>query len=62
MGSSCGAVSIAVASDSRDPQFESSHGQVLFTINCEKNCIEKDDNKVFPLQQQKSTDVGVGIW
>ena len=29
----CGAVGRAVASDTRDTQFESSHQQILFTIN-----------------------------
>ena len=37
MGSGCGSVGRVVASDSRDPQFESSHRQTfiehLFTVN-----------------------------
>ena len=40
MGSGCGSVGRAVASDSRGPRFESSHRQkfiyieLLFTVNC----------------------------
>ena len=34
MRSGCGAVGRAVASDNRDPWFESSHQQGYFTINC----------------------------
>ena len=38
MGSGCGSVGRAVASDTRDPQFESSHRKAfikhLFTVNC----------------------------
>ena len=37
----CGSVGRAVDSDTTDPQFESIKMQVLFTINCTKNCIEK---------------------
>ena len=33
LGSGCGTVGRAVASDTRDPRFESSHWQILFTIN-----------------------------
>ena len=33
LGSGCGSVGRAVASDTRDPRFESSHQQILFTIN-----------------------------
>ena len=35
-GSSCDSVGSAFASDTRDPPFESSHRQILFTINCIK--------------------------
>ena len=40
LGSGCGSVGRAVASDTRDPRFESSHWQKiiyiehLFTVNC----------------------------
>ena len=40
MGSGCGSVGRAVASNTRDPRFKSSHGQKfiyiehLFTLNC----------------------------
>ena len=30
-----------VASNTRDPRFESSHRQILFTIKCIINCVEK---------------------
>ena len=40
-GSGCGSVGRAVASNSIDPQFASSHRQILFTIDCFKNFIEK---------------------
>ena len=36
-----GLVDRAVASETRDPRFESNHRQILFTINC----IIKDKNK-----------------
>ena len=41
MDSGCGLVDRAVASETRDPRFESNHRQILFTINC----IIKDKNK-----------------
>ena len=34
LGSDCGSVGRAVASDNRDPRFESSLQEILFTINC----------------------------
>ena len=37
----CGAIGKVVAPDSIDGQFESSHRQILFTINC----IEKTETK-----------------
>ena len=36
----CGSVGRVVASDNIDPRFESSHWQILFTINCIINCVE----------------------
>ena len=48
MGSGCGSVGRAAASDTRGPRFESSHWQTLlwkfsFTVNCiEKMKIKKD--------------------
>ena len=49
MGSGCGSVGRAVASDTRGPQFESSHRQNkiyiehLFTVNCiEKTKIGRE--------------------
>ena len=41
MGSGCGLVGRAVASDARDPQLEFSHRVILFTFNC----IEKTKKK-----------------
>ena len=42
MGSGCGAVGRAVASDARDRQVESSHRQFSMTVNCtEKTKIKK---------------------
>ena len=40
MGSGCGSVGRVVASNSRGPQFESSHWQ-HFILNIIVNCIEK---------------------
>ena len=37
---SVGAVGRAVTSDTRDPWFESSQRQILFTINCVLNRVE----------------------
>ena len=34
LGSGCGAVGRAVTSDTREPGFESSRWQLLFTVNC----------------------------
>ena len=47
-GSGCGSVDRAVASDTRDPRFESRHWQTfikhLFTVNCvEKTKIKKKE-------------------
>ena len=39
--SRCGSVGKAVTYNTRDPRFISSHQQFLFTINCNKKCIEK---------------------
>ena len=36
-GSGCGSVDRAVASNARDLQFESSHPQFIFTINCSES-------------------------
>ena len=41
LGSGCGSVGRVVASNTRDPQFESSsHRQILFTINCIKDVLK----------------------
>ena len=40
-GSGRGSVSRAVASDNRDPRFESSHRQILLAINFNSKCFEK---------------------
>ena len=41
VGSGCGTVGRAVASDARDPRFESSHRQFnLLPFDCFINCIE----------------------
>ena len=46
LGSDCGSVGRAVSFDTRDPQFESSDRQILFTINCcIKNCNETTNIK-----------------
>ena len=42
MGSRCGSVGSTITSYTRDPRFESSNRQVLFTINC----IEKTKIKI----------------
>ena len=43
MGSGCGTVGKAIASNNRDPWFKSNHQQILFTINCiEKTEINKN--------------------
>ena len=34
IGSGCGAVRGAVASNTRDPRFESSHRQIIFSTHC----------------------------
>ena len=44
-GSCCSPVGKAVASDTRDPQLESSHRQILFNNNCKK-LYWKDEYKV----------------
>ena len=42
LGSGCGAVGRAVASDISDPWFDSSNQQTLSSsINCIKKCVEK---------------------
>ena len=41
LGSGCDSVARVVASDTRDPRFESSHWQMLFTLNCIKTRVEK---------------------
>ena len=41
LGSGCGSVGRAVASDARDPWFEIQSSPILFTISCIKNCIGK---------------------
>ena len=44
MGSGCGSVGRVVASDSRDPPFESSHPQIfILNINCQ--LYWKEENK-----------------
>ena len=44
-GSGCGSVGRAVSPNTRDPQVELSHQQILFAINCIKICNLKDDNR-----------------
>ena len=51
--SRCGSVGKAVTYNTRDPRFISSHQQFLFTINCNKNCIEKSIIKKMPLFKKK---------
>ena len=42
LGSDCGSVGSAVASDTRGPQFESSHRRIFFTERLSiANCVEK---------------------
>ena len=45
MGSGCGAVGRAVASDTRGPRFESSHRQLLLNIYLLLTVCRKDENK-----------------
>ena len=45
MGSGCGAVGRAVASDTRGPGFESSHRQLLLNIYLLLAVCRKDENK-----------------
>ena len=45
MGSGCGAVGRAVASDTRGPGFESSHRQLLLNIYLLLTVCRKDENK-----------------
>ena len=45
MGSGCGAVGRAVASDTRGPRFESSHWQLLLNIYLLLTVCRKDENK-----------------
>ena len=56
LGSGCGSVARAVASDTRDARFESSRRQTfieyLFTVNClEKTKIKKKDAGNGPLKK-----------
>ena len=58
-GSGCGAVGRAVASDTRGPQFESSHWQnsliYLFTVNCiEKTKIKKKEAGNGPILKKET--------
>ena len=46
-GSGCSKVDRVVASDNIDPQFESYHWQILFTINRIKNYIERRKRGLF---------------
>ena len=53
-GSGCGSVGRAVAFDTRDLRFESSHQQIfikhLFTVNCvEKTKIKKKEDPLFDI-------------
>ena len=45
LGSGCGAVGRAVASDTRGPGFESSHRQLLLNIYLLLTVCRKDENK-----------------
>ena len=38
MTDGCGSVGGVVTPDTRDPRFESSHKEILFTLNCNKMC------------------------
>ena len=55
MGSTCGTVGRAVAFNSRDPQFESRHQQILFTISCIIRGIERPKLKSMSNNQSKIT-------
>ena len=59
LGSGCGSVGSEVASDTRDPRFESSHRQTfiehLFSVNCvEKTKIKKKEAKNGPFFKVKA--------
>ena len=41
MASGCGSVGRVAASNTRDLQFKSSHRQIIITINCIENGVEK---------------------
>ena len=46
MGSGCDSVGRAVASDTRDPRFKSSHWQTLIEHFFTANCVEKTKIKI----------------
>ena len=51
MGSGCGSVGRAVASDTRDPRFESDHNQILLSVNwIEKMKIKKKEPRMAQLK------------
>ena len=49
MGSGCGTIGRAVASNIRDPWFKPSHWQILYTFNYRyQNCNERNGTKKRP--------------
>ena len=44
-GSGCGPAGTVVTSDTRDPQFESSHWQILFSINCIETVMKRQNEE-----------------
>ena len=58
MGSGCGTVGRAVASDTSDPKFEYSHPILLFSLNCfERHNKEKEagNGQFFNLKGKKNS-------
>ena len=53
----CCSVGIEVASDTRDPRFASSHGEILLTIKCIKICIEETNGLEWLIEKRKTRDI-----
>ena len=53
-GSGCGSVGRAVASDTKDSRFESSHRQILFANNCVENMKIKKKRPEWPIFKKGS--------
>ena len=68
VGSGCGSTGRAVDSRTRDPRFETSDWQILFTINCIENTNVKQKEAVnnpmknISLHQQRAFGTSVTRW